>query len=133
MMLRALRHVGFAFWLGVLTLVVGAVQQGQLSTSTIDGAFADASMMKRMGHTMAQHQTAQHAQHDGAGHTHKGHADCAVCGATDALAFLTVAVALPIILPPVLTPATDQAAFAFALTAASAASYASRAPPIFLG
>ncbi len=130
MMLRALRHAGFAFWLGLLTLVLGGIQQGQLSTSVVEGAIADAQMMKLMGHTVAQME--QH-QHHGAGHTHKGHADCAVCGATDAFAFVIVSVPLPV-LPPIATASVVPVpAETFSLAAVFAASYSSRASPIYLG
>ena len=124
MMLRALRHTAFAFWLGLLTLAVAGVQQGQLATDVVEGAIADAQMLKLMGHTVAQME--QHQHHQEGGHTHKGHADCAVCGAIDVLAFVTVSVPPPI-LPPI---ASASPAYVptqtFTLAAVFAASYSSR-------
>ena len=130
MMLRALRHTGFAFWLGLLALVFAGVQQQQLGTDVVAGAMADAQMLKTMGHTMAQME--QHQHHQEGGHTHKGHADCAVCGATDAAAFVTVSVPAPV-LPPITTASVIyRPAQTFHLAAVFAASYSSRGPPILL-
>lgn len=131
MMLRALRHTSFAFWLGLLALVFAGVQQQQLATSVVEGAVADAQMLKLMGHTMAQMEQ-QHQHHDG-GHTHKGHADCAVCGATDALAFVTVSVPPPVLPPIAAASFVCRPAQTFELAAVFAASYSSRGPPILLG
>ena len=131
MMLRALRHTGFAFWLGLVSLVFAGVQQQQLGTSVVEGAIADAQMLKLMGHTMAQMEHHQH--HQEGSHTNKGHADCAVCGATDALAFVTVSIPPPV-LPPIASASfVYRPAQTFQLAAVFAASYSSRAPPILLG
>jgi len=88
MILRALRHVGFAVWLGVIALAASGIEQGQLSANIVTAAMDDAAMMAKMGHDMAHH-------HGAGGHTHKGHADCEVC-ALSRPAFVTVSVASPV-------------------------------------
>ena len=112
-----------AIWLGLVALVASGLQQTQLSTSVVEGAVADAQMMKLMGHTMAQ------MEHHHGGHTHEGHADCVICGATDAMAFMTVSVPPPLMPPMTFARQVYVPSQAFSLAAVFAASYSSRAPP----
>jgi hypothetical protein len=126
MILRALRHFGFAVWLGAIALAASGIQQGQLSANVVTAAIDDAAMMAKMGHDMAHH-------HGAGGHTHKGHADCEVCGVVAALAFVTIPVAALVPAPQLFALAPNTFTAQFTLPATRSAPYASRAPPTLLG
>jgi len=138
MSLRLLHRLGFALWLGLLALSASGVAQNQLSFNVLDAALKGPAVA---GHIMPDGTfmagSMAHGDHgesqDGAGHTHKGHADCSMCGVVAAMAALTV---------PVLDTFATPDAFAVPVSAdiahrvlskTSHAPYASRAPPSLNG
>ena len=69
--------------------------------------------------------------HGPGGHTHKGHADCAVCGVVAVMAALTLPAALIIEVPRDVSRPPHAAKADTIRTAARYAPYSSRAPPLF--
>jgi hypothetical protein len=141
MILKCLRRLGFAAWLGLLALTASGVAQNQLSTNVLVAALTtDASgghmmpdgtyMAGKMAQADHQHGD-HHAPADG--HTHKGHSDCTMCSTVAAMAGLSVSVIAT--LPAVQTYAVlkDRIAADAIVAASSPASYSSRAPPTLIG
>ncbi len=65
------------------------------------------------------------------GHTHKGHADCAVCGAVAAMAALTLPTTLAFHVPTEFAAPVNILHMEFTRRSARYALYISRAPPPF--
>lgn len=151
--MRSLRHIGIAFWLALLALTVSGVAQTQLGVNVVaaaltsshsssnghhahsgnaghympDGTFMAGGMPGVETASVPRHQGADPAQEGG--HTHKGHADCILCGLVATMASLTqpppVLVALPGALPaPLLVFREREVVHVAALRP-----YSSRAPP----
>jgi hypothetical protein len=136
---------GLVLWLGILALAVGGIAQTQLSTNVVVAALSGSASHHDAtagGHYMpdgtfmagsmdsAQHDHADHA--NTGGHTHKGHADCVVCGPVAATASLTLAADVIILLPDAFAQPSSSTAVHFKLPAAPRPAYASRAPPALL-
>jgi hypothetical protein len=124
MNLKRLRRSILALWLGVLTLAVSGIEQTQLTNNVMVAVAADADSPA----TLAAH-PANCPMHNTGGHTHKGHADCALCGGLAAL----TAVTLPVL---ILAPAPQELAEASridvppaSVLGLCASPYSSRAPP----
>jgi len=78
---------------------------------------------------MASH--ADHPVQDG--HTHKGHADCAMCGVVASMAALSVPVLDALLVPETFAkPSSPAPAQSFVMDRAYAP-YSSRAPPQLIG
>ena len=97
--MKRLRHSFAAIWLGLLALVASGLEQNQLNASILWAGIGESSAQSTtsvpVDHTTS---TASHAQmampadcpmHNMGGHTHRGHSDCALCGAQGALAAFT--------------------------------------------
>jgi len=142
MFFRKLRHSFLAFWLGLLALGACGVEQYQLNGSVLWAAITEAGG-SQLAHSPdhanvtggAEFQVSPKMPADcpmrtAAGHTHRGHADCPLCGAEAALALFTFAV-IVLFFGPAVSP---QPPWAFEAIAASDHStpspYRSRAPPI---
>lgn len=126
--MRLLHRLGFALWIGLLALSVSGTAQTQLSLNIINAAIAPET-----SHIMPDGTYMAGSMHDhGAdqqGHTHKGHADCSLCGLVASMAAISVPVQGAVISPDVLTvPAHARYSQAVAARALHAP-YASRAPP----
>jgi len=151
MRLRVLQRLGL-LWLGLLALTAGGLMQNQLARDVVvatlndhqhpgasgghfmpDGTYMAGPM--HGGH--GDHQAAAHDGHHGdhsdhhsqGGHTHKGHADCDVCGLVASMAALSVPVLDTIVLPEVFAAPPSAYALGNIHTRALYAPYASRAPP----
>jgi hypothetical protein len=138
-MLLRLHHFSFALWLGVLALAVSGVAQNQLSSNVVVAALQSAGGAG--GHFMPDGSFmagpmggADHAHHhsdgpDGGGHTHKGHADCSVCGVVASMAALSLPVLATVSLSDIFAKPPSWRTARAVFTAAPYAPYASRAPP----
>ena len=126
--MRLLHRLGFALWLGLLALATSGVAQNQLSlnviTATLSGPEQAAGHYMPDGTFMAG---SMDASHDG--HTHKGHADCALCGVVASMAAVTVPVLDAVFVPDIFSTPPHIVATSFAELGAAFAPYASRAPP----
>lgn len=154
MSLSAFRRFGLAAWLVAAALLGNAAAQNQLAVNVVAAtteraaqASADASAEAsdphaHHAHHAGHHGTAaadasppashdHHAGHHGAGgHTHKGHADCDVCGVVAVMAALTLPSAIIVATPPTaLCPSGVRPADDFARVSPRYALYVSRAPP----
>jgi len=145
-----LRRFGFVFWLGLLALTVSGVAQNQLSKDALvaaltaagadpasghfmpDGTFMSGPMPAHAGHAHAGHDHGDHASHDG-GHTHRGHADCSVCGVVAAMAALTLPVSDVISVPHARAVNVPWTLHPDVLGKRVRAPYLSRAPPSPIG
>lgn len=127
----------FALWLAITALAVNAFEQRELGfaviAATADGG--DFHIMpdgSRMAGSMARAMDG-HAHDAGGGHTHKGHADCELCGFVADMAAFTPAAFTVLPQPPEtflgVTPLSAEAQ----LSAAPAPPYAPRAPPSRMG
>jgi hypothetical protein len=133
-----LRHFCMAFWLGLLALAANGLEQQQLNTNVLVALSTDlaaghggASGTHVMpdGTVMAGTMADDHAARGAGGHTHKGHADCEVCGAVAAMAAITLPILPCVPLPTPQYQAGASAAFTAATLAEPYPPYASRAPP----
>lgn len=140
--MKLLRRLRLTFWLGLLALMASGAAQHQLSFNVLDAALSNHSHVA--GHYMpdgtfmagAMHGDAHEGHTDPAqagGHTHKGHADCNMCGTVAAMAAFTLST--PLAVPP---PSLVGEAQAIALTSVflirrEHVPYASRAPPSLNG
>ena len=133
-------RVCMALWLGIIALAANAFEQQQLTTNILVATAADpapkagfhvmpdgTAMAGSMVH--ADGPSAIHRTTDADGHTHRGHADCEICGTVAAMAAFTLPslpeMPLPLSQLHVASPADPQAAH----TARPYSPYASRAPP----
>ena len=133
--MRLLHRLGFALWLGLLALSVSGAAQIQLSQNVINATLTDSH--GDGGHYMPDGTYMAGPMHDhGAdsqGHTHKGHADCSLCGVVASMAAIAVPVLDAFVVPESFrAPAPSILAQAF-YTKATRAPYASRAPPHLIG
>jgi hypothetical protein len=126
MNLKRLRHSILAIWLGLFTLTVISVQQLQLSTDVVAAAAADAQAPGQTPAVAAHHPD---GCPNAGGHTHKGHADCKVCGVLAALTAVTLPVLLLPAPPSALASAAPVAAPVASRAGLPAAPYESRGPP----
>jgi hypothetical protein len=135
--MRRLSRFALALWIAVLALTAGAVEQQQLASTVIAVTLAEAGG-HAVGHYMPDgtymagsmaSAAESHAGHEAGGHTHKGHADCEVCGTLAAMAGFTLPVIGGIIFPPRFTLPPNVTAVAALAIARPPAPYASRAPP----
>ena len=93
MSLKRLRRSLFTLWFGIFTLAVSGVEQNQLAGNVMLAAVVDGGV--HVGPTV---HPGDCPIHSAGGHTHKGHADCAVCGVLAALTAVTLpAIAVPIL------------------------------------
>lgn len=141
MSLRVLHRFGFALLLGLVALTASSVAQNQLSSSVLFAALNPEPGQDMGGHympdgtymagpmsAMADCQPAGLSE-QAAGHTHRGHADCDMCGVAAAMAALSVPALDIVLVPDVFAAPAIGAVARFVLTDASYAPYASRAPP----
>jgi hypothetical protein len=149
MKVRKLR-CGLSFWLGLLALLVSGLAQNDLSRNVIEVALA-ASPQNGGGHSH-DHSSGGHFMPDGTwmaggmggaahndgytdpakngGHSHKGHADCVLCGPLAAMASFTSPPPILLKLPEVRVITVYRSGESKFLLAAPRAPYASRAPPL---
>lgn len=118
----------FAFWLAIAALTVNAVAQRELGFAVIAATAEDAGFHimpdgSRMAGSMG------HAHDSTGGHTHKGHADCDLCGLVADMAAFTPASVTLLPQPPEVYAGYSQPAPQARHFAAPSPPYASRAPP----
>lgn len=101
-----------------------SVQQWQLASDVMAAATADAHAP-----AVAVEHPADCPMGKMGGHTHKGHADCKVCGVLAALTAVTLPVVLFAIPPAELASAAPVAAPVASRAGLAAAPYESRGPP----
>lgn len=136
-----LHRFRLALLLGLLALTICGISQNQLSSNVLTAALSDAGAHNTHDHPMSGHfmpdgtympgPMAGHADdgsHDG-GHTHKGHADCAVCGVVAAMAGFTVPVVDVLKIPEIFAVPADARRENPVHVRGARAPYASRAPP----
>ena len=140
--MKLLRRLRLTFWLGLLALMASGTAQHQLSFNILDAALTNHSHVA--GHYMpdgtfmagSMHGEA-HADHtdtpQNAGHTHKGHADCNMCGAVAAMAAVTLSTPLAVPPPAVIIETHVVALNSVLRIRREHAPYASRAPPSLNG
>jgi hypothetical protein len=141
MTLRRLHRLGFALWLGLVALTASGIAQNQLSTNVLVAAVTEGGQSAShvmpdgsvMAGSMAHGSHAHDHQADASGHSHKGHADCTLCGPVAAMAAFMVPVADVIPLPRVFATPGPIATAHITFFSAPRAPYASRAPPILIG
>ncbi len=136
-----LRH--FVLWLGLLALTASGIAQNQLSINVLTAAIGGHAHDAAGGHVMPDgtfmagsmdvSTSGGKSQPDATGHTHKGHADCSMCGAVAAMTSVSVPVANTFIVPAAFAFSHAQAAVDVISTRALYAPYASRAPPSLHG
>jgi hypothetical protein len=126
MSLKQLRHSAIAIWLGLFTLAVIGLEQYQLAGNVMAAAVAEPH-----GATQLAHHTPDCPMHDAAGHTHKGHADCAVCGVLATLAAVTLPTIAAPTVPRQVAESRPIAAPIVAAIGRPLAPYSSRGPPTF--
>lgn len=146
MSLTRLRRFGFAAWLVAVALIANAAAQNQLALNVVEAATEQAAQPPAPAdphahHDHAQHmaamaaaaQTQAHAAHqhhsDAGGHTHKGHADCAVCGVVAVMAGLTLPAAIAFDIPRDFVRPGNVVSASAARIARRYERYISRAPP----
>jgi len=136
--------LGFAAWLVAIALIANAAAQNQLALNVVEAATVQATPAATPvdphahHHDHAQHMAAAKAaphaahQHHAGGHTHKGHADCALCGAVAVMAALTLPATIMMQNPrEIVAQAVTIRAEHVALLA-QYPPYSSRAPPAAL-
>lgn len=148
MKVRKLR-CGLSFWLGLLALLVSGIAQNDLSRNVIEVALA-ASPQNGGSHSY-DHSSGGHFMPDGTwmaggvggaahndgytdpakngGHSHKGHADCVLCGPLAARASFTSPPPVLLKLPEARVLAVYRSGESKFVLAVPRAPYASRAPP----
>jgi len=140
-----LHRLGFALWLGLLALTASGVAQNQLSTNVLVAALDTAAGRAPAGHYMpdgtfmaGSMSGMSHADHhsdspDAGGHTHKGHADCSMCGVVASMAALSVPVLDAILVPDVFAKSLSKPGARSVVVGRHYAPYSSRAPPHLIG
>lgn len=151
MRLSSFRRLGFAAWLVAIALIGNAAAQNQLGLNVLEATTERAAVAEAAvpadphahHHTPEQHAAMMaaapaaapaHAGHDHnapGGHTHKGHADCSVCGAVAAMAALTLPATLAFDVPRDFAAPVNILHAEFTRRTARYALYISRAPPLF--
>lgn len=121
--MRLLHRLGFALWLGLLALSVSGTAQTQLSLNVFNATLTDSHADGE--HTMPDGIYMAGPMHDRGsdqqGHTHKGHADCSLCGVVASMAAIAVPVLDAILVPETFrVPAPPIPAQAFHAKAARA-------------
>jgi len=151
MRLRFLHRLGFALWLGLVALTASSVAQNQLSLDVITATLNDHLHPPGHGHqdhgdesgghympdgTFMAGSMPSHGAHDHAadaaqngGHTHKGHADCSLCGLVATMAAITVPLLIAFITPESFAAPPSWSYSHSVFAKAFYAPYASRAPP----
>ncbi|TAK99624.1 MAG: DUF2946 domain-containing protein [Rhodospirillaceae bacterium] len=124
MNLKRLRRSIIALWFGVFTLAVSGVEQNQLAANVMVAATTDAGVS--VGSTI---HPADCPMHNAGGHTHKGHADCAICGSLAALTAVTLSAAVVPLAPPELADASPIDIPRTSVLDLRPSPYSSRAPP----
>lgn len=143
MSLSAFRRLGFAAWLVALALIANLAAQNQLALNVVEATTEQAAAPAdpHAGHDHHAHHAAaapvsaapaeaRHNHHAPGGHTHKGHADCAVCGVVATMAALTLPATVFVHVPSSFARPADIVAADVIRPAARYALYISRAPPI---
>ena len=126
-------RVCFALWLGLVALAANGFEQRELSLNVI-AATVSAPEGGAAFHVMPDGtiMAGSMVHGEAGGHTHKGHADCDVCGAVAEMAAITLPV-LPVVpLPQVEFEAARPATPAFAFRTSVSPPYSSRAPPVLM-
>jgi hypothetical protein len=148
MLLSAFRRLGFAAWLVAIALIANLAAQNQLALNVVEAtterAVAPAVSADPHAHhrNHAQHTDhtatapapapASHAHHAPGGHTHKGHADCALCGVVATMAALTLPSTVLFNLPAEPAQARPLSHVDIVRIAGRHTPYSSRAPPVLL-
>jgi hypothetical protein len=124
------------FWLGLLALVASTFQQAELAYNVVNVAVQEAGSSHHGTHAYhvmpdgtVMADGAMDASATAGGHTHRGHADCKLCGVEAALSFVTFS--LPPVVPrPAAIARRMPQDVSQALTSGWAtAAYSPRAPP----
>jgi hypothetical protein len=123
--LSRLRRAVVAVCIAAAALVGSGVEQLQLSQNVMAATVAEA------GAPSMQAPCPDHVAAHAGGHTHKGHADCAICGTLAFLAAFTLPLAATPVPPAPVYDSPAPARGAVRPVAVSALPYRSRAPPIF--
>ncbi|MBX7200499.1 MAG: DUF2946 family protein [Rhodospirillaceae bacterium] len=135
MRFQGLPRAFFALWLALAALAANAFEQRALGFNVIaataeaapTGALAGATHVMPDGTVMAG--PMGHAHETPGGHTHKGHADCELCGFIADMAAFTLASLTVLPQPPETFAGYVPAAPNAQRSAAARPPYASRAPP----
>ncbi|MGE3475122.1 MAG: DUF2946 family protein [Rhodospirillaceae bacterium] len=144
MSLARLRRLGFAAWLVAIALIANAAAQNQLALNVVEAATEQAAASATPVDPHAHHhdhaahmaamqaaEAAAHQHHTGpGGHTHKGYADCAVCGAVAVMAGLTLPAAIVFDVPRTFAQPSNVAPATTVRLVARYERYISRAPPL---
>ncbi len=138
MSLKGLRRFGLALGIALLALTAGGVAQNQLSSSVLLATLHAAPGHDMPGHIMPDgtFMAGPMGAHDTPsqdGHTHKGHADCALCGVVASMAAVAVPAFDTVIVPDVFATPVSWRVVPQRLADAPYAPYASRAPPPLIG
>lgn len=139
MCLKGLHRFGLALWIALLALTAGGVAQNQLSFSVLQATLSAEPGHEMLGHYMpdgtfmAGPMAAALDTPARDGHTHKGHADCALCGVVASMAAIAVPVLDTVIVPDVFATPPSTRVAPRRLTDAFYTPYASRAPPPLIG
>lgn len=137
------RHLkSVIFWIGLIAVAAINLAQTQLSSNIIVAALSGERQHGASGgHTMPDGTfiagpmlgqidcRAPQDESDAGGHTHKGHADCQVCGAVAAMASLSAASAQSLRLPDLFCAPPPLIGRMVFIAAPAATPYAPRAPP----
>ena len=117
-----------AFLIALFALVAGAIEQRALDVSVLWAATHDRVAGADDAPDM-QGMPADCPMHAGNGHTHRGHADCALCGALGAISWIAAPPAID--LPPrdVFSRPRDIRAESLARPVGAPTPYAPRGPP----
>ncbi|MCC6914434.1 MAG: hypothetical protein IT566_12090 [Rhodospirillaceae bacterium] len=143
MSLARLRRFGFAAWLVAIALIANAAAQNRLALNVVEAATERSSLPAAAANPHAHHdhaahmaamqaaEAAAHRHHAGpGGHTHKGYADCAVCGAVAVMAGLTLPATIVFDVPRKFAQPSNVAPAAAVRLVARYERYISRAPPL---
>src|SRR5579883_1139603 len=102
MRLRSLSHIALAFWLGLLALTANALEEQQRTTSVVEVALGGDAGPSSGTHIMPDGRVMTGPMGRQGGHTHKGHADCVICGTAAAVAGFTLPALLTVPQPALL-------------------------------
>jgi len=136
---RRLRRSILPLCLGFLAIFASAFQQGQLASNVAwavasHGTTAVADIQAHTDHDIAVAEQAAMPDdcpmHQKGGHTHRGHADCAVCGPQGTIASFTLTAVAFVPIPPSPQGIVQIPVPASETSEQRPSPYSSRAPPL---
>ena len=145
MSLSRLRRFGAVLLFSLLALAASTVAQNQLSNNVLLAALEGETIVPGAGHYMPDGTFMAgpmadmgHAAHhtipaQNGGHTHKGHADCSLCGAVAAMGSLVVPVFEAVLVPESFDRPRSWPAAYSVIAERVYEPYLSRAPPHLIG